>query len=31
MAKLNDLKFRVWDDRDRTWGNPPQYGGELRR
>ena len=22
MAKLNDLKFRVWDDRDRHWGNP---------
>ena len=22
MAKLNDLKFRVWDDRDRSCGNP---------
>lgn len=22
MAKLNDLKFRVWDDRDGTWGDP---------
>lgn len=22
MAKLNELKFRVWDDRDRTWGDP---------
>jgi len=22
MAKQNDLKFRVWDDRDRTWGDP---------
>lgn len=22
MAKQNDLKFRVWDDRDRHWANP---------